>query len=275
MRIVPVLTENVTPNATLVFYLAGTHRVDFFGLSESSQLEAVRQEVVRCLEATNEAPSAGPLQASNFGVVMEAAHAGDRLQQYLAGRIMEERGVPGHNPAEAARWFRKAAQQGHAESAYQLALAYENGQGVLPSRAEWLRWLYKAAQLGDVRAQAKFGLHLLNSRPGDPQTAVESAEWFSRAAAQGSEDALYQLSVLRLGNSGLNADYAKALQDFRSLAEHHYTGAQYHLAWMLEHGRGTLPNHEEALMWAKQAAAQGYDGARQLVHFIESRERSL
>ena len=44
-------------------------------------------------------------------------------------------GVP-ENDAEAVKWFRKAAEQGHAESQYNLRVMYANGRAVPENDSE-------------------------------------------------------------------------------------------------------------------------------------------
>jgi len=55
--------------------------------------------------------------------------------------------------AEAARWYRKAAEQGDAGAQYNLGVMYKNGQGVKQDHAEAVRWLRKAAEQGHANAQ--------------------------------------------------------------------------------------------------------------------------
>jgi TPR repeat protein len=66
-------------------------------------------------------------------------------------------GVP-QDAAEAARWYRKAAQQGHAEAQKILGDMYANGHGVARDAAEAARWYRKAAQQGYAEARKKLGL---------------------------------------------------------------------------------------------------------------------
>ncbi len=47
---------------------------------------------------------------------------------------------------EAAKWFRKAADQGHPEAQYNLGLAYANGQGVAQDNIQALMWMNLAAR---------------------------------------------------------------------------------------------------------------------------------
>ena len=58
-------------------------------------------------------------------------------------------GVPQSN-VEAARWFRKAADQGDAGAQYYLGNMFEQGRGVALSDVEAARWYRKAADQGHV-----------------------------------------------------------------------------------------------------------------------------
>jgi len=60
--------------------------------------------------------------------------------------------------AEAARWYRKAAEQGHADAQYNLGVMYENGQGVRQDHAESVRWYRKAAEQGHAEPQYNLGV---------------------------------------------------------------------------------------------------------------------
>ena len=50
--------------------------------------------------------------------------------------------------AEAAKWFRLAAEQGMAGSAMTLGMMYEQGQGVEKDPEEAQKWYKKSEQMG-------------------------------------------------------------------------------------------------------------------------------
>ncbi|HLX27673.1 MAG TPA: hypothetical protein VKV24_04185 [Casimicrobiaceae bacterium] len=58
--------------------------------------------------------------------------------------------------SNAAAWFRKAAERGHAFAQYDLGVLCLRGHGVPESRVEAYKWIYLAAQRmqGDARAKA-------------------------------------------------------------------------------------------------------------------------
>ena len=51
---------------------------------------------------------------------------------------------------EAARWYRKAADQGGAGAQHNLGLMFAQGRGVAQSHVEAARWYRKAADQGHV-----------------------------------------------------------------------------------------------------------------------------
>ena len=82
----------------------------------------------------------------------------DARAQSLIGSIYREGlGVP-KNDAEAVKWYRKAAQQGHVMAQVYLGFMYDNGYGVPENDAEALKWYRKAADQGDAYAQNNLAL---------------------------------------------------------------------------------------------------------------------
>ena len=61
--------------------------------------------------------------------------------------------------------FRRAAERGHAEAQFVLAVTYDQGDGVPEDDAEAVRWYRKAAEQGHALAQ--FGLGTMYGRVPD------------------------------------------------------------------------------------------------------------
>jgi TPR repeat protein len=87
--------------------------------------------------------------------------------------------------AEAVRWLRLAADQGHAQAQADLALFYSNGLGVAQDYAEAVRWLRLAADQGQINALHNLGGMYRNGL-GVPQDYVEAHKWRNLAAARGT-----------------------------------------------------------------------------------------
>ena len=60
--------------------------------------------------------------------------------------------------AEAAKWFRKAAEQNDAKAQHDLGVCYANGEGVAKDHVEAVRWFRKAAEQNFAAAQNNLGV---------------------------------------------------------------------------------------------------------------------
>jgi TPR repeat protein len=88
------------------------------------------------------------------------------------------------NEVEAARWFRKAAEQGHARAQTQLAMAYQLGRGVPRDQAQSLAWMEKAAAQNQPKAQFELGVAHRDGR-GVTKDPVRAGMWFVLASQSG------------------------------------------------------------------------------------------
>jgi TPR repeat protein len=89
------------------------------------------------------------------------------------------------NNVEAVKWFRRAAESGHAEAEYNLGLMLMNGQGVTKDSAEALKWYRRSAEQGYVLAQNNLGLMLAQGQGVAPDI-YQAYIWLSLAASQDS-----------------------------------------------------------------------------------------
>jgi hypothetical protein len=85
-------------------------------------------------------------------------------------------GVP-RNHVEAAKWYRKAAEQGNANAQHNLGNCYESGQGVPQNYDEAVKWFRKAANQRHPMAQANLGV-MYEYGHGVLQDLVEAHKWF-------------------------------------------------------------------------------------------------
>ena len=122
------------------------------------------------------------------------AEAGDAQAQFELGRKYYDRGVAPKNymeavikyyksggiskdEVEAVKWFRKAAEQGHAQAQRYLGVAYANGWGASKDEVEAVKWTRKAAEQGHPIAQNNLGL-MYDKGEGVPENDVEAVKWF-------------------------------------------------------------------------------------------------
>jgi hypothetical protein len=120
------------------------------------------------------------------------------------------------DPAQALKWFRKAAEHGLPNSQYYLGFMYENGIAV-------------------------------------PQDCTEAAKWYHKAAKQGHVDAQYQLGVMCASGRGVRQDYSEAAKWYRKAGKQGKISAQTELSRMYTTGQGVPQSDIEALKWSRKA----------------------
>jgi hypothetical protein len=137
----------------------------------------------------------------------KAAEKGDHEAQFNLGeRYDYGEGVP-QNDAEAAGWYRKAAEKGHAASQKKLAR-------ITSDLTESVRWYRKAAEQGDAEAQWEIGMRYFNGYVV-PQDYVQAAQWFRKAAEQGEATSQYDLGLMYYKGQGVPQDYTQAVRWLR------------------------------------------------------------
>ena len=96
---------------------------------------------------------------------------------YYSGRGVER------DFAEAVEWWRKAAEQGHAEAQYYLGVAHEYGYGTDLGTKQAVKWWRLAADQGNANAQRALGEAYLWGE-GTNRDLVTAHMWFDLASDQ-------------------------------------------------------------------------------------------
>lgn len=173
------------------------------------------------------------LEASHY--LRGAADAGDVESEYLLGLIL---GEGGHgvvrDPVKAARWFKAAAEHGHAEAQVNLALRYDT------------RWISeeKVANLEKYCGLAPSNLSDFDKNPYD----IRCAE-FSSVVANTKTPEERREQWLKRERGGLAPDDTSAADWYRKAADQGIAQAAAQLGLFYETGRGVEKNLEEAYFW--------------------------
>jgi uncharacterized protein len=139
-----------------------------------------------------------------------------------------------------------------------VAEIYKDGVSVKRDPAEAARWYRLAADAGDRQATFALGLMLLTGAPGVIKDRVGAAALFEKAAAQGHAGALYNLGVMAIEGGGSSSpDFAKAADLFRRSAEAGDDDGAYSYGVLLRDGRGVPLDIAAAARWLKRAADGG------------------
>ena len=138
-------------------------------------------------------------QRAERELVVNRAEQGDAEAQYnLAQRYFhgDDRTVKDYT--EAAKWYHKAAEQGHALAQNNLGYCYAKGRGVPEDKTEGVRWYLKAAEQGNAMAQCNLG-HCYFSGDGVDKDHTEALKWYRKAAEQGYAEAQRMARIIAAG----------------------------------------------------------------------------
>ena len=104
------------------------------------------------------------------------------------------------NYAEAACWYRKAAEQGLSQAQNNLGVMLKDGQGVTQDYVEAAQWFKCAAQQGNTLAEMNLGW-CYHAGKGVAFNADSAQYWYSLAANKGLPTAQLNLGILYLQNA--------------------------------------------------------------------------
>lgn len=203
-------------------------------------------------------------QAMDDGALQQLASQGDPQAQYLLANRYRA-GLAGAAPdrQQAAAWYQKAAEQGHAPAQVNLGVMYANGRGLAHSDERAVHWYRAAAEQGDAVAQNNLGLMLAEGRAVAQDDAL-AVQWFRRSAEQGESAGQYSLGLMLVqGRAGAQPDAgAQALQWFERAARQGHLEAQFNAAMMHAEGAVVTQSMAQAAHWFEQAALQGHAAAQ-------------
>lgn len=146
-----------------------------------------------------------------------------------------------------------------AEAQLRLGLCYAEGKGNEKNMVEAAKWYRKAAEQGNADAQNRLGVRY-DRGEGVSKDVKEAAKWYAKSAAQGHPKAQCNLALDYKTGKGVEKDLKKAVELFYNSAIQGY--AKRNLIWesaitMVKVLSKTMP---EAFKWMKKAARAGRRG---------------
>lgn len=139
-----------------------------------------------------------------------------------------------------------------------IGFQYEYGQSVPKSAAEAAVWYRKAADQGDPLSHFRLGeVYSVPAKWGDdvPPDFEVAAKHFRFAADRGLPNAQEALGDLYKSGEGVLEDYSEAAKWYRRAAEQGESTAQYKIGRMYESGQGSARDLVQAHKWFNLAAA--------------------
>ena len=227
--------------------------------------------------------------------VVADARGGSLASQLLAAKMYYSGYGGARDDAQAAQWFRSAAEQGDAEAQGAWGFMLKFGIGVGADAALASAWSRKAAQQGDARGQLDYGTSLLTGAGvavdhrqglswvrkasdqdfapaqlalayirrgadyGEPAAPAEAVRLFQAALQQ--EDSVLahaMLGEMLLMGEGVKADAAAAARHLKTAADRDDAAAQTQYGFMLLEGTDVSPDVAQGLRLLQAAAGKGF-----------------
>jgi TPR repeat protein len=122
----------------------------------------------------------------------------DAVANFEAGIVAYQ----ANNLPLAYKEFLAAAEEGHADSQFNLALMYERGIGVEKDEKDAVVWYGKAAAQGNSAAQFNLGVLYEHGR-GTNVDFAKANDWYRKASVQGDALAIGNLGMLYVRGQGV------------------------------------------------------------------------
>ena len=178
-------------------------------------------------------------------------------------------------PALSVEKLTELAEKGDAIAQNRLGIRYEKGLGVKKDLRQAAAWYKKAALQNHAIAQSNYAVCLLKMT-NDRRIIKEAVEWLEKSAAQNNPQGLSNLALAyskgwagpknldkaaELYKRAVAAGNANTLPKLQKLADAGNPAGQFHLATLLETGRGIKKDLTKARELYQKAADQNHTRA--------------
>ena len=166
--------------------------------------------------------------------------------------------------------LRPLAQKGDAEAQGCLGMIYYRGKGAPLDHAQAAIWFRRAAEQDLASAQYRLAL-MLDQGQGLPQNRAESANWFLRAANNGHPEAQFGIGMMHFTGQQLSKDLEKAASWFRKAAEQGHHRSQGLLGGLYFQGQGVPQDLIQSYKWFALASSSGDAKAERVLSAIATK----
>lgn len=193
--------------------------------------------------------------------IKQAARKNDPDDLYAIG-VMHLLAVgKNSDPTEAAKWFAKAAKQGHAEAQLQLAGLLAEGAGIEQNLPLARKLYVKAAKAGEAEALYALGV-MFETGNGVEKDLGKAAAFFKQARPGYDLRSFAIFGYLYRAGIGFAKDPQKAYDLYLQSARMGDAWSQFIIGEMHDRGEGVQENPTEALRWWWKAAQSGLPHAQ-------------
>jgi TPR repeat protein len=158
-------------------------------------------------------------------IIELATSENDPAAQYFLGRRYAAGFGVKKDQNRAAKWYMKAAKQGHVKALYEMGQIYNKGMGIRKDFQTAYECFLKAARQGHVQAMYEIGNHYYSGLDG-PADTERATFWYRMAAEKNHAGAQQQLGKILNGGIGIDANKAEG-QKWLSLANQAKENTEY------------------------------------------------
>jgi ankyrin repeat protein/TPR repeat protein len=176
-------------------------------------------------DQTEPAENAKQTETRTAGVklIVESAEAGNPFAQAYVGEFYQglfPKATEKEIRRETIAWLKRAADSGHAKSAYNLARLYSDGEFIPGNPKKALYWFKRAGEHGNHYAYYHIAHNFQHGDEGFPLDQGRAFEWYEKAARCGNGHASKTLAeAYEKGKLGLAVDELQACKYYLALPE--------------------------------------------------------
>lgn len=159
------------------------------------------------------------------------------------------------DPVKACAEFTRAAAR-RGDSAHNLAVCYERGDGLTANAVKAREWYRRAAALGYAKAYCALG-NMMAAGAGGPRDAAGGVALCRKTAETGNADAQTDLGNFLLTGEAVPKDMVEARKWYALAAAQNQPNAAFVLAQIYWNGDGTPVDRAAAEQWWKVAYDHG------------------
>ena len=188
---------------------------------------------------------------SELDKLIAQAESGDANSQViLANKYFNGDGIR-QDKKEAVKWYRLAADRGHAGAQTAMGVFYSGAHGLFePNMQIAFQYFSKAANQGDATAQYRIGdIYLFQNN------VVEAEKWLNMALNNGENNALVGLADIHM-RQGKKEEAMKLLTKAATLGN---PMAMNNLGFCYQNGQGVSTDKEIAVYWFQKAVDANCD----------------
>ena len=155
------------------------------------------------------------------------------------------------------KWIEKAAEAGDSHSQYILSHLLQSGIGTERSIYEAFSWLKKAADQNHPQSMFELGVEYMQiwAAKGGPSYKKKALSWFERSADRGDVLAKFTLALMYLTGSGVSKDVEKAMEYLIEAAQAGHDHSQFLLGILYKTGiiKGVNKNETLGNAWLEES----------------------